>query len=98
MLMNGQEVNHLVIGGETFDKSFDGGIKAKTTRDVVPGGINESGIVHSDPGAWYVPKGDTISVIARYKNAVCIATGPGYYAGWITMEAIEFINDTTGGG
>ena len=96
--MNGEEVNHLVIGGETFDKSFDGGIKVRTIRDVTAGGINESGIIHYHPGSggWYVPKDTTLSVIARYKNAVCMATESGNYAGWISMDDIEFI-DTTGG-
>ena len=67
MLMNGQKVNHLIIGGETFDKSFDGGIKVRAIRNTRAGEINEAGIIYDQPGTggWYVIQGTIIPVIAR---------------------------------
>ena len=103
MLMNGQKVNHLIISGETFDKSFDVGIKVKTIRDARTGEIDELGRIinpsSANGGFFYVPQGTIIPVIARYKNAVCMASGYGSYSGWISIDNIEFIDDDeTGGG
>lgn len=102
MLMNGQKVNHLVINGETFDKSFDGGIKVKAIRDATVGEIDELGRIinpASAPGGfWYVPRGTIMPVIARYKNAVCMVGGYRNYSGWISMDDIEFIDDDKTGG
>ena len=102
MLMSGQKVNHLIIGGETFDKSFDAGIKVKTIRDARTGEIDELGRIinpsSANGGYLYVPQGTIIPVIARYKNAVCMASGYGSYAGWISIDNIEFIDDDKTGG
>lgn len=96
MLMNGKKVNHLVINGETFDKSFDGGIKVKVIRDATIGEIDELGRIinpaSAPDGFWYVPRGTIIPVIARYKNAVCMASGYGSYAGWMPINDVEFLD------
>lgn len=100
MLMNGKEVNHLVVGGETFDKSFDGGRKVRTVRNATIGEIDESGRIHDQNGTngWYIEKNMVVSVIARYKNAFCVAYGYGNYAAWVSIDDIEFIDEKVVGG
>lgn len=99
MLMNGKEVNHLVINGEMFDKSFYL-IKARAIKDADIGVISKSGEIKPERvggvGSAYMPKGRVITLIARYRNAVCMTAEDTGASGWISMNDIEFI-DATGG-
>lgn len=107
MLMNGQEVNHLVIGGETFDKSYSAGVKAKV---VAKGGYASIGSIKKDGtivsgisggGGYAKTVGDIVTVIAIYKNAAAFLAGDTDFintGSWIYLDNLEFINDTTGGG
>ena len=106
MLMNGEEVNHLVVGGETFDKSYSAGVKAKV---VAKGGYAEIGSIKKDgtivsgmPGGGGYAKtvGDIVTVIAIYKNAAAFLASDTALintGSWIYLDNLEFINDTTGG-
>lgn len=100
MLMNGKEVNHLVINGEAFDKSFENGRKVRTVRNARIGEIDESGMIHNQPGTsgWYIEKNIVFSVIARYKNAFCVAYGYGNYAAWVSIDDVELIDEKVMGG
>lgn len=106
MLMNGKEVNHLVIGGETFDKSYSAGVKAKV---VAKGGYASIGSIKKDGtivsgisggGGYAKTVGDIVTVIAIYKNAAAFLAGDTDFintGSWIYLDNLEFINDTTGG-
>lgn len=101
MLMNGKEVNHLVINGKTFDKSYSAGVKA---RVVAKGGYAPVGSVKKDGtiisglpggGGWAKAKGSIVTVIGIYKNAVAFLADDmdTISAGsWISMDNIEFID------
>lgn len=111
MLMNGKEVNHLVVGGETFDKSYSAGVKAKVVErkgDVWVGSawigsIRKDGTVISSlpgGGGYTRQAGDIVTVIAIYKNAAAILTDDGqvYNTGsWISLDNLEFVDGKTGG-
>lgn len=106
MLMNGKEVNHLVIGRETFDKSYSAGVKAKVVERKGPawiGSIRKDGtVISSLPGGGGYAKeaGDIVTVIAIYKNAAAILAADiqDYNTGsWISLDNLEFIDDKTGG-
>lgn len=101
MLMNGQKVNHLIIGGETFDKSFDGSIKVRTIKDSLLGVISKSGEIEAESigvGRGYIPKGRVITLIARYRNAVCTTAEDIGCSGWMSINDVEFIDDNETGG
>ena len=79
MLMNGEEVNHLVVGGETFDKSFIN--KKVKTKDVLGSdtvsiydGINsDGGVFQYGSGNYSVYTGDVFIVLAKFLSYVYIA-------------------------
>lgn len=101
MLMNGQKVNHLVVNGETFDKSYSAGVKAKVIKPYAAiGSIKAGGTIASvfaDGGQQIKNLGDIVTVIGRYKNAAAILTYSDYISGcWISMDDIEFIDETGG--
>ena len=101
MLMNGQKVNHLVINGEIFDKSYSVGVKAKVIKPYAEiGSIKASGAIASQfasGGKQVQNLGDIVTVIGRYKNAAAILTYSDYISGcWISMDDIEFIDETGG--
>lgn len=103
MLMNGQEVDHLVVNGETFDKSYSAGVKAKVIKPYAAiGSIKAGGTIASvfaDGGQQVKNLGDIVTVIGRYKNAAAILTYSDYVSGcWISMDDIEFIDDDKTGG
>lgn len=101
MLMNGQKVNHLIIGGEKFDKSFDGGIKAKVIKDSPLGIISKSGEIETEvigSGRGHIPKGRVITLIARYRNVVCMTAEDVGCSGWMSINDVEFIDDDETGG
>lgn len=102
MLMNGKEVNHLVIGGETFDKSYSAGVKAKVIHNNAPiGVVKKDGSIYDveHNGAQYVmPKGRIVTVISRYKDAVSVLYEDHSSRSWMSIYDLEFMDDTTGGG
>lgn len=102
MLMNGKEVNHLVIGSETFDKSYSAGVKAKVIHNNAPiGVVKKDGSIYDveqHNGAQYVmPKGRIVTVISRYKDAVSVLYEDHSSRSWMSIYDLEFIDDTTGG-
>lgn len=100
MLMNGKEVNHLVIGGETFDKSYFMR-KVRLVKDVNTrkGAINMDGVFWGDyTGGVTIPSGAEGIVFFKYKNGYCIYSEYHpedyfHYAFWVTEDCIEFIDD-----
>lgn len=106
MLMNGKEINHLVIGGETFDKSYSAGVKAKV---VAKGGYAETGSIKKDGtivsgasggGGYAKTAGDIVTVIAIYKNAAAVLANDTDFimsGSWVYLDNLEFIDDETGG-
>lgn len=101
MLMNGQKVNHLVIGGETFDKSYSAGVKAKVIHDgALIGVVKRDGSIYDvEPnGAHFVmPKGLIVTVISRYKDAVSVLYEDHNSRSWMSIYDLEFINDAKTG-
>lgn len=98
MLMNGQEVNHLVIGGETFDKNYCMRrirfLKSFASND---GWISFKGIVMSSGnGGIAVDKGNTGYTILKYKNGYCVYHDASPWGFWVTEDCIEFIDETGG--
>ena len=104
MLMNGKEVNHLVVNGETFDKSYFMR-KIRLVKDVnTKGGmINKDGIYFdTSVSGLIMPSGTEGIVFLKYKNGYCVYSDryrDSYdYGFWVTGDCIEFIdNDKTGG-
>lgn len=103
MLMNGKEVNHLVINGETFDKSNLIGrkVKAKDESYAMP--------VSFDPktgeGNWKTKfvcglgDSDTWEIVAqaRVSDLVYLVESNHIYGGWTHLSYLEFVDDKTGG-
>lgn len=102
MLLNGKEINHLILGGETFDKSFTAGKKARVNGLAYIGDIKKDGTINSnasDGGNYIKQEGDIVTVIARYKDAVAILSSSSFVRGsWISINDIEFIDDGNVGG
>ena len=98
LMMNGKEVNHLVIAGETFDKSYSAGVKAKVISPSYVGTINKNGDIISrtfDGGMHSKSPGDILTVIGIYKNAAAYLADDGeqYTRGsWISLNNIKFID------
>lgn len=102
MLMNGKEVNHLVVGGETFDKSNLIGrkVKGKGTDYAMP--------VSFDPktgkGVWSTKSvcglmtSSTWEIVAqaRISNLVYLVEPNYIYGGWANLSDLEFIDETGG--
>lgn len=99
MLMNGKEVNHLVIGGETFDKSYYMR-KIRFLKDFASndGWISPTGIaMGSGNGGMGVEKGNIGYTILKYKNGYCACVDNGFKIGfWVTEDCIGFIDETGG--
>ena len=106
MLMNGQEVNHLVIGGETFDKSNFIGRKVKAAK----GANNHAMPVSFDPKTGYFEPGTTyvcslgdcimweIIAQARISDLIYLIDPINKISGgWAHLSDVEFIEDETGG-
>lgn len=79
MLMNGEKVNHLVVGGETFDKSF---VNKKVKTKNVSGsdtvriydGINaDGGVFQYGSGNYSVYTNDEFIVLVKFMSHVYIA-------------------------
>lgn len=100
MLMNGKEVNHLIIDGETFDKSYEQGVKVKIVpADGRPnadvGNVDFAGQITGMGGA-VVSGGNICIALAKYKNAIYIINSPnitnihatGY---WVSLNDVEFL-------
>lgn len=98
LLMNGKEVNHLIVNGEAFDKSYSAGVKARVTSTSYVGTINKNGDIisrHFDGGMPFKNRGDILTVVGIYKNAAAYLADDGekYIRGsWISLDNIEFID------
>lgn len=106
MLMNGKEVNHLVIGGETFDKSNLIGRKVKAKNKNIYHAMpvsfdTKTGYI--EPGTKYVcGLGDCImwEIVAQARVSDLIyLIDPinNILGGWAHLTDVEFIDDETGG-
>ena len=104
MLMNGKEVNHLVVGGETFDKSNLIGrkVKGKGTDYVMPVSFDPK-TGYSGPGAKSVCSLDNcimweIVAQARVSDLIYLIDPINkVLGGWTHLSSVEFIDDETGG-
>lgn len=89
MLMNGKEVNHLIIGGEQFDKSYVGR-KVRLVKDCLMRGYisNNFGLESLDRqgNAGTMLAGSENTIIATYKDWVSI------YGGWVKKTDVELID------
>ena len=98
MLLNGKEANHLIIGGETFDKSNLIGRKVKAkggdyvmylSFDPKTGGHNQ--------GAKYVCSlwdSDTWEIVAqaRVLDYVYLVAPNNINGGWANLSDLKFID------
>lgn len=94
MLMNGKEVEHLVINGEAFDKNYYlrkiRFIKSFASYD---GRVNEKGVVmYHDQGGLAIEPGKEGFVYLKYKNGYCVSLSKGERGFWVIGEWIEFID------
>ena len=88
MLMNGKEVNHLIISGEKYDKSYVG-CKVRLVKDcVMRGYIDNSYRDHlvAEGNAGVMLAGSENTIIAVYKDWVSI------YGGWVKKTDVELID------
>ena len=99
LLMNGKEVNHLIINGEAFDKSYSAGVKAKVISDFTyVGTMNKNGDIICkaiDGGRHFKSRGSILTVVGIYKNAAAYLADDGetYTRGsWVSLDNIEFID------
>lgn len=99
LLMNGKKVNHLVIAGETFDKSYAAGVKAKVIgSEAWIGSVRKNGTIANGligGGGYIKQRGDIVTVICIYKNAAAILTDDREtinFGSWISLNDIEFID------
>lgn len=99
LLMNGKEVNHLIINGEAFDKSYSAGVKAKVISGFTyVGTINKNGDIISEDtagGKHFKSRGSILTVVGIYKNAAAYLADDGekYARGsWVSLDDIEFID------
>lgn len=96
MLMNGKEVNHLVVNGETFDKSYYlRKIRFLKSFATGQGTIGEGGIYMGSGGGGPVEVGDEGYVLFKYKNGYCVELQREQYGFWVIGKWIEFIDDKT---
>lgn len=78
MLMNGKEVKHLVIGGETFDKSYVGKRVKVTPKSgywylhFCPA-VNADGTLRDRGENYIVDSGDEFIILAKYMDCIFIA-------------------------
>ena len=88
MLMNGKEVNHLIIGGEKYDKSYVGRkvrlVKDCVTRGYISNSYGEHLVAEGNAGVMLAGSENTI--IATYKDWVSI------YGGWVEKSDIKLID------
>lgn len=107
MLMNGKEVNHLVIGGETFDKSYIGRkVKIAPSSGAAfihffPA-VNGNGTLRDlDNTNFAVNRGDEFIILAKYMDCIFIASSPATNVngnstsigfGWIYVKDITFLD------
>lgn len=102
MLMNGKEVNHLVVGGETFDKSNLIGrkVKGKGTDYAMPLSFDPK----TGKGVWSTKSvcglltSSTWEIVAqaRVLNYVYLVEPNYIYGGWAHLSDLEFIDETGG--
>lgn len=98
LLMNGKEVNHLIVNGEAFDKSYSAGVKARVISYTYVGSIKKNGDIickSSDGGMPFKSPGDILTIICIYKNvAAYLADDNERYTkgSWISLKDIEFID------
>lgn len=98
LLMNGKEVNHLIVNGEAFDKSYSAGVKARVIARTYVGTINKNGDIISEDtagGKHFKSRGSILTVVGIYKNAAAYLADDGekYARGsWVSLNDIEFIN------
>ena len=88
MLMKGKEVNHLIIDGETFDKSYVGR-KVRLVKDCVTRGYISSSYgdhLIAEGNASVMLAGSENTIIAIYKDWVSI------YGGWVKKTDVELID------
>lgn len=99
MLMNGKEVNHLIINGEIFDKSYYMR-KMRFVKEVITdqGYATVNGVyIDKSFGGGVIRIGTEGTVILKYKNGyyVCVNSdivgryGRGF---WATDDSIELMN------
>ena len=99
LMMNGKEVNHLIISGEQFDKSYTAGVKAKVISSMAwIGSVKTNGTIASGTvggGGYAKQLGDIVTVIGIYKNAAAILADDREtinFGSWISLNDIEFID------
>ncbi|MCO6528714.1 MAG: hypothetical protein J6565_08000 [Lactobacillus sp.] len=98
MLLNGKEINHLIIGGEVFDKNYSLGKKIKVIRQTTLGRVMFDGTVRDlgmKESGYVLPIGYTAIAIARYNDAIYITSpkqGLVLNTGWISIKDVAFID------
>lgn len=98
MLMNGKEVNHLIVSGETFDKSNLIGrkVKSKGTSYVMPSSFDPKTGEFTIGVEYVCSLGDwstwEIAAQARGFDYVYLVSPNHIYGGWTSLSNVEFID------
>ncbi|QHJ84789.1 MAG: hypothetical protein [Caudoviricetes sp.] len=98
MLMNGKEVNHLIIGGEQFDKNYFGKhVKIKKE------GLYDNGHFRQN-GEYFISDSEASNGLGVGEECVCLtkfndfiyivpAKFNGYHRDcWVPIADVEFLN------
>lgn len=98
LMMNGKEVNHLIVGGETFDKSNLIGrkVKAKGTSYVMPLSFDpKTGKTNfGTKKVCSLGDSDTWEIVAqaRVLDYVYLVEPSNINGGWANLADLEFID------
>ena len=98
MLMNSKEVNHLIIGGQQFDKSYFGKhLKIKASNVFSGGHLNAE-------GKYYISQLNSRSEISVGEECICLVKFNNYIFVvpvkwrnsdrdcWISISDVEFLD------
>lgn len=95
MLMNGKEVNHLVVNGESFDKSYMG-IRVEILNDIrADSWITIDGSYHVTSGTstWIITQGAKNYVIMfKFYNNYYIINAYGSRGAWARSSDIKILD------
>lgn len=97
MLMNGKEVNHLIIAGEAFDRSCSGKKVQVINTIYLDSGITWDGkYYYTNTGGMYLPGREGIILLIKYLNYYYVAgtIGPDKFAkgAWCRAEDIKILD------
>ena len=97
LMMNRKEVNHLIIGGQQFDKSYVNRkveiVDSSNWFVYLGESVNSDGKIKLTSSAEvpYLKTGTECVIFAKYKDAIFVGWENGDGLGWIATKNAEFI-------